>query len=540
MAIMAMDMAKINKFTAIGIALVFTNIASAGDWEFDPSIKIDETYTDNVTLNTSNKKSSLVSQAGINIDSSYEAQNAVFNFSSQSTYALYSHDHELDNDYHDLKSDFRVQLWPNGLIVLGSASITNESRNDSRNALADIVSADTIQVSTYNSGLEYRINNSDFIILSAIGLGQTNSEDNIGNRDVLATKITSTNGTNARHVFWELDYNYQELNNENQKGELSKSEAKLGWITPYKINPFIRYYKEDNIGNFSTQNRSLETNSVGLGARWVVSTRLYLDISYNKPTDSKLDIEGDEQKEYIDASIKWQPSVRTTLTANISERFYGDSYGLNFVHQNKRLTNSISYAEDLQTLTRNNYVSSIVGYYFCPNNTVTSTEECIIQDNSTISPSNPTDPNNPSYQIFPIRNFTLVEDDVLSLNKTLSWSSVLALPRTTFSLKANKQNRENLDTRLEDDRASASLNISRTVSARSNIGLNISYTETSFQTNTEFERKDRYRQFKINYDKSLNSALSFDLVISYLNRSSNDSTLNYKEGRISATITKGF
>ena len=482
----------------------------------------------------------MVSQTAINIDSSYNAQNAVLNFSSQSTYALYSHDHELDSDYHDVKSDFRVLLWPNGLILVGSASITNESRNESRNALADIVSADTIQVATYNSGLEYRINNSDFIIQSAIGFGQTNSDDNIGNREVLGTQITSTNGTSARHVFWELDYNYQELKNDNQKGELSKSEAKLGWISPFKFNPFIRYYNEDNVGNFSTQNNSLETNSVGLGVRWIVSTQLHLDISYNKPTDSKLDIEGDEQKEYIDASIKWQPSVRTTLTANISERFYGNSYDLNFVHQNKRLTNSISYAEDLQTLTRNNYVTNIVGYYFCPNNTVTSTEECIIQDNSTISPSNPSEPNDSSYQIFPIQNFTLVEDDVLSLNKTLSWSSVLALPRTIFSLKANKQNRENLDTRAEDDRASASLNISRTVSAQSSIGLDISYTDTSFQTNTEFERRDRYRQYQINYDKSLNSALSFDFVISYLNRSSNDSTLNYKEGRISATITKGF
>ena len=38
------------------------------------------------------------------------------------------------------------------------------------------------------------------------------------------------------------------------------------------------------------------------------------------------------------------------LEASFSERFYGDSYGLNFTHRNKRLTNTVSYVEDIQTL----------------------------------------------------------------------------------------------------------------------------------------------------------------------------------------------
>jgi len=34
--------------------------------------------------------------------------------------------------------------------------------------------------------------------------------------------------------------------------------------------------------------------------------------------------------------------------------------------------------------------------------------------------------------------------------------------------------------------------------------------------------------------------LSFDLSVSYLNRSSDNLTQNYQEGRIGAKITKGF
>ena len=110
------------------------------------------------------------------------------------------------------------------------------------------------------------------------------------------------------HVFWELEHNYQELKNNNQKGELSESEVKLGLITDYRLNPFLRYYNEDNSGDLNNPNRSIESNSYGLGVRWLISPRLYLDTSYNKPIGSKLDIDGDEQKEYVNASVKWQPS----------------------------------------------------------------------------------------------------------------------------------------------------------------------------------------------------------------------------------------
>jgi len=537
MAIMAMDMAQKTKLSAVFLIFCCANFTYAGDWQFDPSIIIDETYTDNVGLVASNEISSLVSQAGISIDSTYKAQQAVFNFSSQSTYALYSHDHKLDNDYHSVSSDLRLQLWPNGIILVATADIANRSRNFARNALADIVSADTVQVATYEGGIEYNVNNSDFIINSAISYRQTNSEDNIGDSEGMVAKINSNNGTSARHVFWELRHSYQELKNNGLNGKLSESEVKLGLITDYKVNPFLRYYNEGNSGSLGNPSRSIESNSYGLGIRWLISPRVFLDVSYNQPIGNKLDIDGNEQQEYVNAAIKWQPSSRTRLEANISERFYGNSYGFNFSHENRRLTNSIIYKEDVQTFTRNNFVTNIVGYYFCPNNTVSTIDECFVEDSAILSPDNP---NNQGYQVFPIQELTLVEDNVFSLNKTLGWSSVLALPRTNISFNTNRHKRINLDSRIEDEYNATSLNISRKISGRSRVGLDISYTETSLQINTEFERTDRYRRYKVNYEKSLNSTLSFDLAVSYLNRSSDNLTFTYEEGRVSAKITKGF
>lgn len=540
MAITAMGMAHKTKLSAVCIALICSKLAVAGEWQFDPSIIVDETYSDNVGLTTNNEQSSLVTQVGLYIESTYKAQHAEFNFSSESIYALYSHDHDLDSDYQTLSSDLRVQLWPNGIVAYGGISIDNQSRNGSRNALADIVSADTVQVENYNGGLEYNIDNSDFIVNSSIGYRETNSEDNIGNQKGINSRITSTNGTGARHVFWEVEHDYQDLENNNQKGKQSQSEVKIGWITGYGLNPFLRYYDEDNSGDINNSNRSIESNSYGLGVRWLITPRLALNASYNQPIGDNLDLDGDEQEAYVNASVQWQPSPRTKLTANISERFYGTSYGLDFTHRNKRLTNSISYVEDVQTFTRNNFAANLVGFYFCPSSNITSVADCIIKDEGSIFPDNPNEPDNPGFQLFPIQDFTLVEDNVFSLNKTLNWSSVLALPRTTISFNASHQNRENLETFNEDEQSAASLNVSRKVSGRSSISFDLSYTETNLQIDTEFERIDRYRRYEISYQKSLNSALSFDLSLSYLNRASDNALFNYEEGRVSAKVTKGF
>jgi len=540
MAITAMGMAHKTKLSAVCIALICSKLAVAGEWQFDPSIIVDETYSDNVGLTTNNEQSSLVTQVGLSIESTYKAQQAEFNFSSESIYALYSHDHDLDSDYQTLSSDLRIQLWPNGIVVYGGVDIANQSRNGSRNALADIVSADTVQVETYSGGLEYNIDNSDFIVNSSIGYRETNSEDNIGNQKGINSRITSTNGTGARHVFWEVEHDYQDLENNNQKGKQSQSEVKIGWITGYGLNPFLRYYDEDNSGDINNSNRSIESNSYGLGVRWLITPRLALNVSYNQPIGDNLDLDGDEQEAYVNASVQWQPSPRTKLTANISERFYGTSYGLDFTHRNKRLTNSISYVEDVQTFTRNNFAANLVGFYFCPSSNITSVADCIIKDEGSIFPDNPNEPVNPGFQLFPIQDFTLVEDNVFSLNKTLNWSSVLALPRTTISFTANHQNRENLETFNEDERSASSLNVSRKVSGRSSISFDLSYTETNLQIDTEFERIDRYRRYEISYQKSLNSALSFDLSLSYLNRASDNALFNYEEGRVSAKVTKGF
>jgi uncharacterized protein (PEP-CTERM system associated) len=531
MAIMVMDTALNKNILAATVFAILSASSSAGEWQFKPHLVIDETYSDNVNLDINDKISSLVSQTGINLETVFSSKKLEFSFSSTSLYAMYSHDHETDDDFHTLSSDFRLKLAPNGLALIGSAAISNQSDNSSKNALADIVTGDTVRVETYSSGLEYKVNNRDFILDSAIQYQITKSEDKIGEQERFSVGLSTTNGSSAQHIYWEAASQFSDYTHHGRDGKLFKGEIKIGLITSYKFTPFLRYYDETNEGDLITNSSSLESDYGG-GLRWLITPKLLIDISYNTPAGTQLDIDGNEQEDYTAASIRWEPSQRTQLTIDYGKRFYGESYGLFFVHKNKRSTNKITYVEDVRAFTRNNYESIALGAFWCPQGEITDTSSCFINNDDNI--------NFDDYQLMNLRDFVLIEDLDLSLNKELKWSSELALSRTTFTLELSSLARENLNTRVEDEKQKASFSIKRKVSGKSNIQFTLEYTDDHRLLKQENERHDRYRRYSLEYDKSLNSRLTVTFGLSHLNRSSTTQSFNYEEDRVYLKVKKGF
>jgi len=532
MAIMVMDTVLNKKILAITVFAILSANSSAGEWQFKPKLVIDETYSDNVNLDNNDNVSSLVSQTGIDLKAIFSSKKLEFSLSSTSTYAMYSHAHDTDDDFHTLNSNFRLKLAPNGLALIGSASISNQSKNSSRNALADIVSGDTVRFETYSSGLEYQVNNRDFILDTSAVYETSKSEDDIGEREGYTVNFSTSNGSSARNIYWEGSSQFSDSTHQGRDGKLFRGEIKIGLISNYKITPFLRYYDETNEGDLTNNSSSLESDSYGGGLRWLISPKLLIDISYNTPAGTQLDIDGNEQEDYTAASIRWEPSQRTQLTIDYGKRFYGESYGLDFTHKNKRLTNSITYVEDVRAFTRNNYESVALGAFWCPQGEIIDTSSCFINNDDNI--------NFDDYQLINLRDFVLVEDLAMSLNKELRWSSKLALSRTTFSIELSSLSRENLDTRVEDENRNASFSITRKVSWKSNLQLSMEYTNTHQALDQENERQDRYRRYSLEYDNSLNSRLTVTLGLSHLNRSSTTQSFNYEEDRVYLKVSKGF
>ena len=531
MATTAMATVRNNVFALSTLALAISSASNAGEFSFTPKLSLEETYSDNVELTRHNEISSLVSQAGILFDANYASQHLQLDWRSTSKYAFFSHNHDQDDDYHTLQSNLAFTLWPNGITLTAGADISNQSRDGSQNALADIISGDTVRVERYTSGILYNVNNSDFVIDSAANYLLTETEDGIGEQEGWQASLSSRNGVSARILFWDANGTFQNTENNQREGEYYQAEVKVGVITPYKIIPFLRYYDENNTGNLGGS-RATESNSYGAGIRWLITPRLKFDLSYNKPVEDSTDIDGNEQGNYWDTLIQWQPTTRTQLSLGASERFYGDSYNAEFTHRNRRLTNSIAYTEEVQSFTRNNFNQVSLGSFWCPDNFSDNFNDCFVADGQTIDVNN--------HRLVTISDVEIVDDDVFSLNKNLQWTSELALPRTTFTLRINGNQRENLETRVKDENVFIAFNTSRKISGRSSLKLNLSFSETHYQIGEESERKDRYRKYDIAYEKSMNSKLKANFNVGFINRSSENITLNYEEARVGLQITKEF
>ena len=501
----------------------------AGEWRFDPKIKLDGTYTDNVTLNKNNKIDSFVSQTALGLVSEFNSRLLEFSFDGSTTYVTYSYDHNIDDYFTELDSKLRYKLWTNGPALVASATIDNRSRNGANNSLADLVSADTVEVRNYQTGFEYQINNSDFIVESLISYQIREADDNIGNSTGYSASFDTSNGLTARYWLWQLKSEYSERKNNSLTGRIYRVEALSGIITSLGFSPFIRYFDEDSTGSISgTRNTSY--SSWGPGFRWRTSTHFYFDLSYNYVDDKT------KSDNYIAAEINWQPSARTSLEASYSKRFFGDSYALDFTHKLRRLTNSISYTEKVEAFDRNTYQQVLLGNFWCPvdANIDNDISACFVAANDNVNFDN--------YQLVSLLDQELVEGNEFSLNKVLSWQSELRLARTTFTFTLNNFKRESLTTDRIEKNLTSSLTLSRRISGKSDIKLSINFTRRKFDSNNieGNGQEDYYRTISTTYSKKLASSLAADLSLRYLNRDSTTTFRSYNEARVVFNIQKEF
>jgi len=537
MAIMDMVMAEKTSnyqlracYLAIGY-LILPNWVLAGEWRFDPSLGLTETHTNNIELTQLDKQSSLVSQFIIGADVNFTSKKLQFSFVGTETLAGYSHDSKLNDDYQTLQANASYSLWQDKIQAIASSSISNISKNEAGNSLGDLVTADTVQQRNLSTGLQYNSANSDYSLFSSFTASTVDTDDDIGESHGYTALINSKNGNAARYIFWQIDGSFTNRESGGFTGaedvftsENYQIDAKLGVITPYKINPFMRLYNERVTGTLAGSNPDA-IPSWGPGLRYQAAKHFFIDLSYNN-------VMNDTYDHYVGADIDWQLSARTSLKAGYSNRFFGDSYELDFTHKSRRLTNTISYHETIEAFDRNNY-QEVDGEIWCPIGAL-GLDDCLPLDET---PNDTTD-----YISLPVSSLEPVQDTEFSLNRRFSWQSQLVLARTTFTIDLSNRERESLSTGIIDDYLDARFTVIRRISSRSDITVYVSYNKNVFdKKNPEGPRQeDTYKTLSATYNKSLASSLKTFFTLQYIDRLSNLERYTYNEARASLNLTKDF
>ncbi|MCW8833901.1 MAG: TIGR03016 family PEP-CTERM system-associated outer membrane protein, partial [Colwellia sp.] len=183
MAIMAMVMAKninkkrLNKLSCFIFLNLASSIAVAGEWTFEPNLGLTETYSNNVELTPVDHQSSVVSQLIAGFDAKFKSREVDFSFSGTETFAAYSHDSDLNDDYQTASVDGLISLWRDGPKFIATSHLTNVSQNNANNSLADLVSGDTVQQRFHSAGIQYQTANSSHNFNGSVIYSLTERED---------------------------------------------------------------------------------------------------------------------------------------------------------------------------------------------------------------------------------------------------------------------------------------------------------------------------------------------------------------------------
>ena len=493
---------------------------------FRPNIGLTETYVNNIELSPLDEKSSLVSQLIFGLNSEYVSKKVQFSLTGTQTQIYYSHDKEMNDDYQELLASGLYNLWQDKLQIIGNSSITNVSKNDTENSLPDVIHGDTIQQRKHFAGLQFNSNNSTHNLNASLLYTIVDTEDDIGESNTGTITINSSNGYAARNVFWLVKGSFSNQRNDGFTSENYKLETKIGAITSYRLNPFIRLYNERVSGNLAGSNPNT-IPSWGPGFRYLVSKHFTLDLSYNYVRD---DTEASE--DYLAASVDWQPSKQTSLRAGYSKRFFGESYELDVFHKTKRLSNKISYIESIEAFDRNDY-NNTSSFVMCKYD-VFNVADCL-QIGET--PNNTT-----NYIRVPVTLLELTENNEFTLNKRFVWNTELSFARTDFSFDISNREREALSTGVIDRYFDTRFSVTRKVSGNSRVTSYVSFVRNVFDKDKSGgpRQKDTYTIFSATYNQTISFYLDSFVTLQYIDRESTIAAYTYDEFRASINLTKHF
>ncbi|MEO8837727.1 MAG: TIGR03016 family PEP-CTERM system-associated outer membrane protein [Herbaspirillum sp.] len=295
----------------------FTTDALAADWLVTPTLRLGESYTDNVRLAPAGKEESdFISSVSPGLSVTGNGQGLKFKANYDYQYLYYANNSQ-GKGYHHLDATTKVTLARDWLFFDGAASIGQQP-------------------------------------ISAFGT-QTTSNYNLA--DNQTTVKTFTASPYLRHDFngWatsELRYTHQSLGTGSDTLSSSSSDS-LGWNI--NSDPSFRQLAW-GLNARAQQNRMARTESIssstaGGNLRYMVTPQFYLTATagYDKYDYISAPGASNPSGKYYTGGFSWSPTNRTNISASAGKKFYGNTYSLSSSVRSRATLLRLSYDESIMT-----------------------------------------------------------------------------------------------------------------------------------------------------------------------------------------------
>lgn len=308
--------------SAIALAAALLALLAApcahADWKFTSTVNLRETYTDNVALSSDElAEGRFVTE----ISPGFVLVNNARRFKFRSAYQLHYYAFD-DKDVPDTKhaqnqfnADMRSILVDDLLFFDAAGSVGQHAVsafgpqvNGNGYATANRANVKTYRLGPYlrhafGAGATALLRYShDSVDAGQSGLGVTRS-------DSLTANLAS--GPLFRKLGWDIGYSRQRLN-DTRAPESTVQNASLG--LRYQLLQTLQFNVRGGYDEYDYQS-----------------------------------IEGPNKGNFWQLGMVWEPSSRSSLSASLGKRYYGDSYTLAALHRSRRTVWSINYNDEVTT-----------------------------------------------------------------------------------------------------------------------------------------------------------------------------------------------
>ncbi len=468
------------------LAMLSTSVFAA-EWRVSSGLKIGETYSDNVRLDSRDEKSEWATVITPNIDLSGKGARADVSLMAAIEYNTLGGNADSVNP--QVQADAGVEVVEDFFFIDADATARQTAINSYRSyGFTDVNERDN-RTTTYDYSVSPYITRrfKDFatLLLRYTFDRQINRDDDLDDSDRDSATFSLRSGSDFGRFDWGLNGNYSKTNFDDNKGRISE--------THNSDNEFI-------------------SSSVDLGYR--LNRKWQLTSSFGKEWNDFIS-EDDIDDTFWEAGVVWTPTQRTNLRLGFGERYFGDTPSLDFTHSHKRSTFKLSYQKELtdsrSLRTRGNVFSGFDSFG---------------------------DPVNPFADDFlsPSRNFTSAENATL-VNEEFDASVELKGNRTTVTLDARRSKQKRQDNSEESVFSLYSISADRRLSSKTSLDLRYSWDH---RKDRDTDQESTTSWYDVSLRRDIGHDTSISLQYSYTDRDSDLVDDDYSENRFSIYLSTRF
>lgn len=459
------------------LSILTSNLASAAEWRFTPSVDLTETYTDNVILSSdSGAESDWISQINPGLSLTGKGRELELTFGYRMQNILYAGDSGRNNTNHQLNTALKATLAPHWLFLDASSTLSQQVLSSDEN------------VSVGNLGV---VSGREDVLTSSIS-------------PYIATRLSNRVLADFRFTHDRVSYSGNTAaDSSSEQVSLSLKSAKAfgSWTWALRSTEQDIKYSGQSLMP-SREDVKIQDSVLDLGYQLSAKIRLtgqagYEDHEYQLSADSKT-----PQGRYWSVGTVWSPSSQTMLTLSGGHRYFGHTWKLDWSHQARRNNWQLAYNENISSRRQLQL----------------ELRDSLVADPNTLD------------QILLTEN-VLVPTDEIFIDRRASFHWVMSHRKSTTTFQLNRSRKEFQESNATETTVGIDLAWDWRVSRNSEISANIGSQKTERDTGN-----DRYKLTSLSYEKQLGKHVSSSYDFRNVRRDTSGLSNSYSENQLSATL----